>query len=286
MGLFWKRWAIRVVRIAVAVYLGVTLVLFLWQNSFIFPGAATQGHPDCLVHAGANSELLELHARDGTKIAALFGKASVGDPSHAASVIFCYGNGACLAYSDNEFNHLRQCGANVIIPEYEGYGMSGGSPSEAGCYAAADAAYDYLLSRADIDHDKIVASGWSLGAAAAIDLAARKPVAGLMTFSAFTNIRAMARRLIPWLPTSLIVRSSFDNLGKIRGIHCPMLIVHGVIDDLIPPRMSDALSAAAGGPVTRVRVEGARHNDLFDVGGAKLWNQVAEFLADLKGINR
>ena len=65
-----------------------------------------------------------------------------------------------------------------------------------------------------------------------------------------------------------------------------MLIVHGAIDDLIPPKMSDALAAAAGGPVTRLRVEGARHNDLFDVGGANLWNQVGAFLAELKDINR
>jgi uncharacterized protein len=140
MGAFWKRWAIRVVRIAVAAYLGLTLVLFLWQDSFIFPGAATQGQAEATLHAGADSELLELRSKNGTKITALFGKASVGDSAHALSVIFFYGNGACLAYSTDIFDHFRQLGVNVIIPDYEGYGMSGGRPSEAGCYAAADAA--------------------------------------------------------------------------------------------------------------------------------------------------
>ena len=82
----------------------------------------------------------------GRAIVALFGKAlqrdgqPMADAGHRPTIIYFYGNGACMAYSTDVFDHVRRLGANVIVPDFEGYGMSGGKPSEAGCYAAADAA--------------------------------------------------------------------------------------------------------------------------------------------------
>jgi pimeloyl-ACP methyl ester carboxylesterase len=90
------------------------------------------------------------------------------------TVIFFYGNGACLAYMGEVFNGFRRLGMNVLVPEYPGYGMSGGKPTEKGFYAAADAGYDYLAQRPDIDHDRIDAAGWSMGSAVAVDLASRR----------------------------------------------------------------------------------------------------------------
>jgi pimeloyl-ACP methyl ester carboxylesterase len=47
----------------------------------------------------------------------------------------------------DNFSKWRKLGYNVMIPDYLGYGMSGGKPSEAGCRATADAAYDWLVAR-------------------------------------------------------------------------------------------------------------------------------------------
>ncbi|MGD0388976.1 MAG: alpha/beta hydrolase [Tepidisphaeraceae bacterium] len=224
----------RILRIAVLVYLGVALVIFAIQDSLIFPGASTQGQRDAILTQGHGYELLSLHTAGGTPIAALFGKAlqsdgqPLADVRHRPTVIFFYGNGSCMAHSTDVFNHVRRLGVNIIIPEFEGYGMSAGKPSEKGCYAAADTAYDYVLSRGDIDAKKIVPVGWSLGAAAAMDLASRRPVAGLVTISAFTSLRDMAHQTIPWLPTSLLLKYRFDNVGKLAGISCPILIIHGI----------------------------------------------------------
>jgi hypothetical protein len=162
--------------------------------------------------------------------------------------------------------------------------MSGGKPSERGCYAAADAAYDYLLTRGDLKQKKIVAFGWSLGAAVAIDLADRRPVQGLVTFSAFTSMKAMAHERFPWLPTSLLLRSHFDNLRKIQAIGCPIFLVHGAADDLVPPEMCGELAAVAGEPprVTMLLVPGAGHNDLFDSGGEDLMRKFAGFVEGLR----
>ncbi len=282
-----RRWGVILLRIALLVCVGLGATLFFIQDNFIFPGASTQGQRDALLTQGTDNEMLLLRAADGTRIAAPFGKAlqSDGQPlvdsRECPTVIYFYGNGACMAYSTDVFDHVRRLGANIIIPDYEGYGMSAGKPSESGCYAAADVAYDYLLGRKDIDPKRIVPMGWSLGGAVAIDLANRRPAAGVVTISAFTSLRDMAHQFAPWMPMSLILKYRFDNMSKLAGISCPIFIAHGMLDELVPPRMAGQLAAVAKGKVTRYDVRDAGHNDVYDVGGEELWNRLGGFLGGL-----
>lgn len=256
------------------------------DQKFIFPGSATQGRPYAVVPPRGDYQLLTLRLADGTKIAAQFGTAleANGRPAANASgrptVIFFYGNGSCLAYSALQFDRFRRLGANVLIPDFPGYGMSTGKPSEEGCYAAADAAYAYLLSRKDIDPARIVAAGWSMGGGVAIDLASRHRVSGLITVSAFTSMPAVAHTVAPWAPTSLLLRSRFDNLTKLPRVTCPIFLAHGTIDSLVPFSMNEELALVAKSPVTRFPIVGGNHNDVFDIGGNSLWQAIGKFLAE------
>jgi len=278
-----RGWVVRLGRVALVVYLGLVLVLSALQKWMIFPGASTQGQKQACIRPMAGTELVELKAATGQKVVALFGAAldSEGkrraDAPSRATVLYFYGNGMCLADCFSEFNHLRKLGFNVMIPEFLGYGMSEGSASEDSVYATAEAAWEHLVSRSDVDQKKVIVAGWSLGSAAAIELAATKPVAGLMTFSAFSSMKEMARRVLPWAPTSLMLKHHFENEVKLRKVKCPVLIVHGREDDIVPFDMSEKLKGAAG-KVRYVPVDGARHNDLFEVGNAELWREVAEFV--------
>lgn len=286
-----RRWTKYLLQVLVLSYVGVALIMFAIQDKFIFPGSATtQGQHDCIVSPGVGYEILSLPTTDGGKVAAIFGKAlqpngqPFEDIHDRPSVIYFYGNGACMAYSTDVFDHLRRLGVNVIIPDYEGYGMSPGKPSESGCYAAADASYNYLLSQPGLDRDKIITMGWSLGGAVAIDLASRKPIVGIITVSAFTNMAAVAHQLIPWLPVSLILKYRFDSDRKLAGMSCPILIVHGMQDDLVPFKMAAGLAAAAKGKVTRYNIQGGGHNDIFDVGGQALLGEIDKFLSQFQPV--
>jgi len=254
------------------------------EEKLVFPGAASQGQAYATLPPSGDYELIALRTKDGTGIVAQFGGAldpggrPAADAARAPTVIFFYGNGAFAAQLAPEFYNLRRLGANVLIPEYPGYGMSGGKPSERGFYAAADAAYDYLQARPGIDRERIVAAGWSLGSAVAVDLASRRKVAALFTVSAFTTVIDVAHALQPWMPVSLILRSRFDNISKIPAITCPILIIHGERDELVPPYMAGRLAAAARSKVTSYTVVGGGHNDVFSVGGEALWNTVKGFL--------
>jgi uncharacterized protein len=271
---------------AASLYLAACLNMFFDQDRLIFPGAVTQGWPKEVVAPSSDFDLVHLQTADGDPFVAIFGVAldraghRLANANSQATILFFNGNGMCVADSFQIFRELRRLGANVMIVEYPGYGMSGGKASEKSFYAAADAAYHHLTQQPDVDPRQIVAAGWSIGAAVAIDLAARKPVAGLATFSAFTRMRDVLSRRTHLLPMSLLLRSHFDNLATIGRIGCPIFIAHGTHDSAVPFAMSKKLIAAANRPVTSVQLNS--DHDVFQSGNATLDEQLKQFLSHLK----
>jgi hypothetical protein len=250
----------------------------------IFPGAATQGQPFARVVPRPGTKLIPLEAKQGERVVALFGPALLSDGSPdpdaraRSTMIFFYGNAMCLGYAQQDFDRFRHLGLNVIIPDFIGYGMSGGSPSEKGCQATADAVYDYLVGTCKVDPKTIISAGWSLGGAVAIDLASRRQVGGLIAFSTFTSGVEMARRILPLVPVSLLLRHRFESQSKIARVHCPILIGHGGRDPVIPFAMGKKLASSAAGPITTLWIDNAEHNDFLEVGGRRIDDTIKRFI--------
>jgi uncharacterized protein len=274
--------------LAIVLYLGVVIVFSALQVRLIFPGSDTQGKPTSVVHPAPGTDLVNLTTEHDDKIVALFGPALLPngnphpDPALRPTILYFYGNAMCLKDAAFEFEHFRRMGLNVMIAEFVGYGMSGGKPSETGCRDTADAAFAHLQGRKDIDPKKIVAAGWSLGGAVAVDLAARKPVAGLIAFSTFTSMAEMSRRSFPFLPASLLLRHRFDSESKMSHLTCPILLGHGRRDELVPVTMLDRLAAAATkAPLMKFVVDDAGHNDFYMVGKDQIFQAMGRFLAQI-----
>jgi pimeloyl-ACP methyl ester carboxylesterase len=282
-----RRWVVTLIRVPLLVYAGVVIIFFSLQARLIFPGSQTQGTPEAVVRPPPGAELVALTTARGDRVVALFGKALTPDgsprldASACPTLLYFYGNAMCLRDASDEFTRFRRLGANVLIPEYVGYGMSGGQPGESGCRETAEAALAHLGSRRDVDRGRVVVAGWSLGGAVALDLAAGHPVAGVATFCTFTRMSDMSRRLFPFLPGSLLLRHRFENDSKIAQVGCPVLIGHGRGDQVIPFEMADRLAAAAKGPVTRVTIEEADHNDFFESGGERVATPLRRFIEQL-----
>lgn len=254
---------------------GYIAVLYTFQADVIFPGAATQGRPEAVVRPGPGEEPVRLTTPGGDEVVALFGPALQADgrphpdPASRPALVFFYGNAMCLASSTSELHRFRRLGLNVIIPDYLGYGMSGGKPSEVGCRETAEACHRELRKRG-FSSDRIFAGGWSLGGAVAIDLVSRQPVAGLFAFSTFTSVRAMSRTIIPLALPGVLFQHKFDSLSKMPRLTCPVLLGHGRVDPLVPFSMFERLAKATKAPLTKLVVDRAAHNDFFDVGGRRI----------------
>jgi fermentation-respiration switch protein FrsA (DUF1100 family) len=265
------------------------IVLYSLQTRMIFPGAASQGTPEAELVPPPGTELVQLKSKRGDRVVALFGPAltAQGQPHPNAAkqptILYFYGNGMCLSSAvDYDLERFRRLGVNVMIAEYLGYGLSGGSPGESGCYETADATYAHLATRRDVDPALIIAVGRSLGGAVAIDLASRKNLAGLVAFCTFTRMSDMVSRQFPVLPLSLLLRHRFESLDKISRVSCPVLIGHGSQDSIVPCEMSGRLAASAKGAVTSFTVEGADHNDLYEVGGTQVFEALKVFIDEIR----
>ena len=262
------------------------------KTALIFPGSRGKTTEDALVRTYQDSTILSRTTSSGYQVGLLLGadQPSAVQPSPPVAgmryLVYLYGNGMCLQTCGYEFAQFRRLGYNVLIPEYPGYGMSSGWASESGCYEAAEAAYHYLTETLHAHPAQIVVAGWSLGAAVAIDLAARRQVAGLIVLGAFTNIPEQAHAMLPWVPRAaarLFIRERFDNVSKIRQVTCPIFIGHGTEDELVPFAMAERLVGAARSrnPVTFLPIEGCSHNGIFEARSGCVWSAIKDFSSNL-----
>src|SRR5213082_79827 len=250
-----------ILRIFVGLVLAyVVLVILAWrfQERLAFP-APRAPLPDPQHVGVANGEKIEVTMEDGTRLVGWYLASTIlhqpPQPSQpAAGLLWFYGNGETIAAIWPIVREFQPPGTAVLVVDYPGYGGSAGRATEARLYGAANAAYAALVGRPGIDPGRIYVYGRSLGTAA-----------------------AMTRQLYALLPR-FIVRLSLDNLGRMRQIRCPVLVLHGDADRLVPTAMGKDVAAAAAGPVELVLIHGAGHNDTYDVGGRAYREKVWEFI--------
>lgn len=250
------------------------------QIPLIFPGMSMQGTDEARYELPQGAQRLALRSPAGEHIEAVFWPAET-DSARRPTILYFYGNAQCINHALKQTAVFRRSGANILIADYLGYGLSAGKPSESNCYATALALYDQAMTRKDIDRTKLVSAGWSLGAAVAIDLASRKSMAGLITLSGYTSKRDMARHQFPTI-SPMAIEHPFLSKDKIRTVHCPTLIIHGRRDTLVPFAMSAELrDAAAGRPLTYLPIDNAAHNDLFLLAENQIESAITTFLKQL-----
>ena len=95
----------------------------------------------------------------------------------------------------------------------------------------------------------------------------------------------MARLHYRIFPRALL-HLQLDNAATIRQVRCPVLVFQGTADRLVPQAMGRAVAGAAVGPAELVLIQGAGHNDTYDVGGTAYRDKVWEFVAGGGGKGR
>src|SRR6266513_2714296 len=270
-------------------YLVLLLLAWLFQDRLAFP-APRGSLPDPKRVGVENGQKVELVSGDGTKLVGWY-LAPINLPQPpptsptSPGLLWFYGNGETVAAIWPVVRAFQPPGTALLVLDYPGYGGSGGRATEAALYAAADAAYDALATRPDVDPQRIYVYGRSLGSAVATYTAAHRRVAGLILESPFTNAEAMAQHHYRLLPRFLL-RLSLDNVANIRRVHCPILLFHGDADRLVPTAMGMAVAAAAAGPVKVGVIHGSGHNDTYDIGGRAYREKVWEFVAGTSAVGR
>lgn len=268
----------RMVLLAGAVFL--LFVGFIWwnQRSMIYLPTRELLPPDPDRLAGLQE--VEFPTQDGLRLGGWFVPAR--GARSGASFLVLNGNGGNRSYRTPLAEALSGAGHSVLLFDYRGYGGNPGSPTEAGLLADARAARRYLLSRNDAESDRLVYFGESLGAAVAITLAREHPPSALILRSPFTSLADVGRIHYPYLPVRLILADRFPSVEIIGELACPVMIVAGEADRIIPFEQSRRLFEAAPDPKRFLPIPGADHNDLVMLAGESLLQAIAEFLGEFR----
>jgi fermentation-respiration switch protein FrsA (DUF1100 family) len=248
----------------VGLYLVLVFVALFLSDRMIFQPqrSSYQDTPD----------FFKLTTADGTRITATY----LPNPSARYTLLFSHGNAEDIGDNFPFFMQLRSAGFAVFAYDYHGYGTSEGTPSEKSIYQDVDAAYEYLTKTLRVPPQQIISFGRSVGNGAAIDLAARKPVGGLIVQSGFTT----AFRVLTKVP--LVPLDRFRNVDKIKNVHCPVLVMHGQDDEVIPFAHGLTLYEKANAPKTHLWVAGAHHNDFESIAGKRYFAALKEFAVSLE----
>ncbi len=184
-------------------------------------------------------------------------------------VLYLHGNGGHIGYRGQRLARLSGFGWGVLLLEYRGFGGNPGTPTEAGLYEDARAAYTSLRA-SGIEARRIVLWGESLGTGVAVRLASEQQVGAVLLESPYTSITAVGQQRFPFVPVGLLLRDRFELIARIGAVRAPVLVMTGGRDAVVPPAMGRAVFAAANEPKSFWLAPDAGHNDLSQAGALEV----------------
>lgn len=155
-------------------YVAITALLYAFQSKFIyFPSREVLVTPASI---GLDFDDVRLQTEDGVSIAGWY----VSAEKNSNVVLFFHGNGGNISHRLDTIELLHELGLSVFMLDYRGYGQSEGTPDEQGTYKDAEAAWRYLVDEQQIDPERIIILGRSLGGGIASWLAWQHPPKALI----------------------------------------------------------------------------------------------------------
>lgn len=216
-------------------------------------------------------DYVRLTTADGFKIVARHWP----NPQARQTILYLHGNYQELGGLNDYLPDFVREGYAVFAIDYRGYGLSEGEPREANLYADTELAYDYLRKTLGVPADRIVVYGYSLGGGPAVELARRRPVAGVVLQGAFVSAyRVMTR--VPVFPGD-----KFTNLEKMPELKVPVMVIHGTADETVPFWHGEKLFRAIHARKRSLFVDGGAHGGLAEYAGPRYWTELRSFTDSL-----
>ena len=269
----WNGWSLvwSILRIALAVYVIVIIMVLIFQSHFIFfPERRIMATPG---QVGLEFEDVAFLTADGNILSGWF----IPAEEQKGVILFCHGNAGNISHRLDSiilFHHLR---LSTFIFDYRGYGKSQGKITEVGTYTDAEAAWRYLVKMKELAPNEIIIFGRSLGGAVASMLAKNHKSKGLILESTFTSIPDVAADIYPFLPIRNFTRFTYPTIENMKDVKCPVLIVHSRDDDIIPFTHGRRIFEAANEPKEFMEIRGS-HNEGFLITGPRYRDGLESFI--------
>src|SRR5688572_12849720 len=211
-------------------------ILWAVQRQLIYFPDAARVPPAGEVIAEARD--VTLHTEDGLELGAWFvPEAGGGTPGTPMAVLVAPGNGGNREGRAGLAEELSDRGLAVLLMDYRGYGGNPGSSSEEGLAADAFAAAE-ALEALGYPPERTIYFGESLGTGVVAALQVRRPPAGMVLRSPFTELADVGAHHYPWLPVRIFLRDRFEVTSRLSGSAVPVTVIYGDRDSVIPSALS------------------------------------------------
>ncbi len=245
----------------VAGYLGLCLYAALFTNGRVFP-APPSGYRD-------SPDILKFRYNEaGDAVSMVY----LPTPGSSYLVYYHHGNGEDLQSVLPRLKFLQQMGFSVLSWDYPGYGTSDGRSTERRVQQIAELIWEAIPSEFGFRPEQVILYGRSLGGGPAIRLAVRHQAAGLILEGCFTSIFrvGIGASVLPW--------DVFNNQAEIRSIQCPVLVMHGADDPVVPFSHGLRLYQEAPEPKTFTWIGDGGHSDIIEKFPEVYYNSLTRFL--------
>lgn len=252
------------------VYL-IWAVLFVIQARILYFTDPTRRDPAELGLSRAREE--EFRTRDGQTL--ILWRADPADAG-APHILYLHGNRRALWRRARFFRMFLAAGYGFTALAHRGFNGSTGRPSETHNVADAIEVCDRLIE-SGVPASSIVVYGESLGSGTAVQVAAARPVGGVILHAPYDSLRDIVRARSAFLLPRVIFRERYDSIRQIARVTAPILWIHGDDDRIIPLKRGRRLYDAARGPKYAALVRGANH---FGIYTQQVFNQHIRFFAE------
>jgi fermentation-respiration switch protein FrsA (DUF1100 family) len=234
---------------------------------------------------------LELHGwyvRAATPGAPARASGAINGQGSAPIVIYFPGNAGHRGYRALELDVLSRLGADVYLFDYRGYGDNPGSPSEEKLAGDARSIWQMVLEKRGAKPSQVFLLGESLGGGVATRLAAEvcaagTPPGGLILRSTFSSLVDVAAHHYWWLPVRALLIDRFPSTDRIAAVTCPILVIHGTADTIVPfsngQRLFEAAPEKSRQSIAKTfaPLQGAGHNDILYLARGEYRQAVQDF---------
>jgi len=221
------------------IFIMLILLMYLFQRQLIyFPSHEV---PKLQDYQANDMMVITLDTQGGLVLNSWYKPAKTDQPT----ILYLHGNAGHIGGRIKLARQFMDAGFGLLLLEYRGYGGNKGRPSEKGLYEDGRAGMRFLHQQG-IESKQIVLYGESLGSGVATKLAVENSICGVILQSPYTSLSDLARFHYPWLWFN--PWDSFDSINRIQEIHAPLLILHGLKDDVVPYSQGQLLFQKASKP--------------------------------------
>lgn len=228
-------WVSTIVTILV-IYIAVSIALYYIQDYVLFK---PEKLPKDFLFNYENQQTKEynLETRDG---AIINGLRFYPQGKSKGVVIYLKGNSKSIKGWGKFAVDFTRHGYNVLMVDYRGFGKSTGKRSQKAIKRDLQLVYNKVKEQTT--EDRIILYGRSLGSGFATKLASMNNPKKLILDAPYYSLTKVTSRYMPFMPLSVLLKYPLPTYKWLKYVKCPIHIIHGTNDKLIPYKSSVKLS--------------------------------------------